>query len=392
MARKRGNNEESIYPRKDGTWVAQMSIARDPKTGKPKRAYFYAKTRKEAADKLTKALRDHQQGILVEPHKLTLGEWLDKWLWHYKRPSLRSTTFDNYEMLIHHHLKPALGNIAMRDLRPEHLQHFYNEKGKEGLSSRSVQLMHTVAHGALSQAEKNQLVARNVSRLTERPQGVRREAQTLTAEQVGTSLLPALRDDRLFAVFYLVFGAGLRRGELLALRWKDINLNDGVLQVRQTLARVNVYNEQGRKERTQLIFQEPKTAQSRRSIPMPEACLDAMKRHKAKQAEEKLLLGPAYDDHGLAVCQPDGKPIDPRNFLRYFKKVLKQAGLPDMRIHDARHTFATMMLELGESPKTVQTMLGHSRIGITLDIYSHVSLDLEKRAAAKLNAALGGEK
>jgi integrase len=118
----------------------------------------------------------------------------------------------------------------------------------------------------------------------------------------------------------------------------------------------------------------------------------ALRRHKAKQAEEKLLLGPAYEDHGLVVCQPDGKPIDPRNFLRYFKKVLEQAGLPNIRIHDARHTFATIMLELGESPKTVQTMLGHSRVGITLDIYSHVSLELEKKASAKLNAALSGER
>jgi integrase len=169
-------------------------------------------------------------------------------------------------------------------------------------------------------------------------------------------------------------------------------LNEGVLQVRQTLARVNIYNEQGGRIKTQLIFQEPKTANSRRKVPIPDECLVALRRHKAKQAEEKLLLGSAYKDYGLMVCQPDGKPIDPRNFLGYFKKVLGQAGLPNLRVHDARHTFATMMLELGESPKTVQTMLGHSRVSITLDIYSHVSLDLEKKAAAKLNAALGGEK
>ena len=137
-----------------------------------------------------------------------------------------------------------------------------------------------------------------------------------------------------------------------------------------------------------LAFQEPKTAQSRRTIPIPEACLAALKQQKARQAEERLLLGQAYQDHGLVVCQADGKPIDPRNFTRYFDRVLKQAGLPRIRFHDARHTFATLMLELGESPKTVQTMLGHSRVAITLDIYSHVSLELEKKAAAKLNAAL----
>jgi integrase len=372
--------------------MAQMTVGRNPQTGKLKRASFYGKTRKEVADKLAKSLRDQQQGIFVEPHKLILGEWLDTWLWNYKKPRLRSTTLDNYEMLIRRHIKPDLEKIALRDLRPEHLQHFYNEKGKEGLAPRSIQLMHIVLHGALSQAEKNQLVVRNVSKLTERPQGVRREVQPLTANQVSVSLLPMLQDDRLFAVIYLAFATGLRRGELLALRWQDVDLNEGVLQVRQTLARVNVYNEQGGKIKTQLMFQEPKTAHSRRKVPIPEACLVALKRHKAKQAEEKLLLGPAYADHGLMVCQPDGKPVDPRNFLRYFKRVLEQAGLPNIRIHDARYTFATMMLELGESPKTVQTMLGHSRVSITLDTYSHVSLELEKKAAAKLNAALSGEK
>jgi integrase len=252
--------------------------------------------------------------------------------------------------------------------------------------------MHTVLHGTLSQAEKNQLVARNVSKLTERPQGVRQDVQTLTVAQVSASLLPALKDDRLFAVIYLAFGTGLRRGELLALRWQDVDLNEAILRVRQTLARVNTYDEKGGMKKTQLIFQEPKTTQSRRTVPIPNACIVALNRHRAQQAGEKLLLGPGYEDHGLVVCQPDGRPIDPRNFLRYFKKALKLAGLPDIRLHDARHTFATMMLELGESPKTVQTILGHSRVAITLDIYSHVSLELEKKAAAKLNAALSGEK
>ena len=126
------------------------------------------------------------------------------------------------------------------------------------------------------------------------------------------------------------------------------------------------------------------------TIPIPQECLAALKQHKARQAEEKLLLGQAYQDHGLVFCQANGKPIDPRNFLRSFDRIIEQAGLPPSRIHDARHTFATLMLELGESPKTVQTMLGHSRVAITLDSYSHVSLELEKKAAAKLNAALTG--
>jgi integrase len=390
MAKKRGNNEGSITRRKDGLWMAQVTIGRDPQTGKPKRATFYGKTRQEVADKLTKALREKQQGTFVVPHKLTLGEWLDTWLQEYKKPKLRPSTFDSYEMLIRCHLKPALGHIPLRDLRPEHLQHFYNAEVQRGASARTVRYCHTLLYGALAHAEKHQLVARNVSKLTERPRAVRKEMHTLTLDQLIEKLLPAIAQDRLFAAIFLGFGTGLRRGEVLALRWKDVDVRTGTLQVRQALVRVTNHNVPKGEKRTRLLFQEPKTSPSRRTIPIPEACLAALKQHKARQAEEKLLLGQAYHDYGLVFCQADGKPIDPRNFLRSFDRLIAQAELPPIRFHDARHTFATLMLELGESPKTVQTMLGHSRVAITLDIYSHVSLELEKKAAAKLNAALTG--
>ena len=234
------------------------------------------------------------------------------------------------------------------------------------------------------------MIARNVSKLTELPREARKEMHTLTLDQVTANLLPAIAQDRLFAAIFLAFGTGLRRGELLALRWKDVDVKAGTLHVRQTLVRVTNHNATEGEGRTRLMFQEPKTPQSRRTVPIPEECLAALKQHKARQAEEKLLLGQAYQDHGLVFCQADGKPMDPRNFLRSFDRMIEQAGLPPIRFHDARHTFATLMLELGESPKTVQTMLGHSRVAITLDIYSHMSLELEKKAAAKLNAALTG--
>jgi len=332
-----------------------------------------------AAEQLAKALRDHQQGTLVAPHKLTLGTWLDTWLQDYKRPKLRPTTFDSYEMLIRCHLKPALGHLALRDVRPEHFQYFYNEKMQYGASARTVRYCHTLLHGALARAEQHQLIARNVSSLTGLPHEARRAMQTLTLDQVAATLLPTIAQDRLFAVIFLAFGTGLRRGELLALRWKDLDMQAGILQVRQTLVRVTNHQATPAQGRTQLLFQEPKTAQARRTIPIPGQCLTALKQHRVRQAEEKLLLGHAYHDGGLVFCQADGQPIDPRNFLRSFDRLIAQEGLPPIRFHDARHTFATLMLELGESPKTVQTMLGHSRVAITLDVYSHVSLELEKR-------------
>jgi integrase len=144
--------------------------------------------------------------------------------------------------------------------------------------------------------------------------------------------------------------------------------------------------------KTRLICQPPKTAHSRRTIPLSADAIDALRRHKAVQAQEKLLFGEAYQDHGLVFCAPDGQPINPRLVTRQFQRLLQAAGMPHVRFHDLRHSVATMLLELGESPKTVQTLLGHSRINITLDIYSHVSLDLETRAVAKLTAALQGKR
>jgi integrase len=259
---------------------------------------------------------------------------------------------------------------------------------KAGFSARTVRYCHTIAHGALAQAERHQLVVRNVSKLTERPGETRREMRTLTREQVSGTLLPALAEDRLFAAILLVFGTGVRRRELLALHWQDVGLNEGLLHIRRTLVRVRNYD--GGERKTRLACHEPKTAHSRRTIPLPEGCLVALTHRQERQAKERLSLGEAYHDEGLVFCLADGKPLDPRNFARSFGQILRRAGLPQMRVHDMRHTFATLMLELGESPKTVQTMLGHSRVAITLDIYSHVSLELEKRAAAKLNAALLG--
>jgi integrase len=327
------------------------------------------------------------RGTFVAPHKLTVSQWLEIWLQQYKRPRIRPLTLENYDRLIRIHLVPVLGKIPLKDLRPDHVQRFYNDKHQEGLSSGSIRLLHAVLHDALKQAVKNQVLVRNVTEATSPPRERKRVIRPLSLDQVR-QFLTAIASDRLFPAILLSFVTGFRRGELLGLRWQDVDLETGILEVRQTLARARTYGTPDDGRRTRLIFQEPKTPQSRRSIPVPAEGLDALKYHKARQAEERLLMGEAYHDQGLLFCYPDGRPIGPADFYKRFVRLLKQAGLPRSRVHDARHTFATLMFELGESPKTVQTMLGHTAITTTMDIYSHVSLDLEKRAAAKLNEAL----
>lgn len=389
--RNRGSGEGCISRRKDGSWCAVVTTGRNPETGKLKRQFFYGKTRQEVAEKLNKALNDLRQGTFVEPSKLTVGEWLDTWLVEYKKPELRPTTYDSYEVMVRVHLKPAIGGLKLKDLRPEHLQHLYNEKAKSGLSATTVRYIHAVIHQALKQAVRNQLVVRNVAEATTLPRQQKKEIHPLTLEQVK-QLFAAVEQDRLFPAIYLELSTGLRRGELLGLRWQDVDLKAGTLTVKQGLVRIRNHEAHGDERKTRLIFQEPKTASSRRTIPLPEDALAELRRWKARQNQEKLMLGPAYQDNGLMFCQEDGKPIDPRNFTRHFDVMLKRAGIPHIRFHDARHTFATILLELGEHPKVVQEILGHSKIAVTLDTYSHVSLDLTRQAAAKLNQVLKKEK
>lgn len=272
----------------------QVTIGRDPASGKLKRATLYGKTRQEVADKLTKALMEKQHGTLVAPHKLTLGAWLDTWLREYKKPQLGPLSLRNYESVIRLHLKPALGHLVLQEVRPEHVQQYYNAQTQHGLDATTISLHRRTLSQALTLAEQHQLVARNVARLATAPRQRRKERQTLTVEEVTTKVLPALQGSRLSAAFLLLFMTGLRRAEVAGLRWQDIDWLKETMHIRQTRVRVPG----AERGRTVLVVQEPKTASSRRSIPLPGWCVAALKQHRARQAEEKLALGPGYRDQG----------------------------------------------------------------------------------------------
>src|SRR5262249_56261891 len=218
--------------------------------------------------------------------------------------------------------------------RPEHVQHYLNTK-MQGLAPDTVAHHRAVLCEALARAEKNGLIARNVVRLVDAPRTTMKERTTLTVEEVATNLLPALQGHRLAAAFLVLFSTGLRRGEILGLRWADIDVQRATLHIQQTVQRIGKAT----------VLQEPKTASSRRTLPIPEICQKALRQHKARQAEEKLLLGPGYVDHGLVFCKVDGCPISPTTLNKELNRVLVQAGLPHVRVHDARHTFATLMLQ-----------------------------------------------
>lgn len=206
----------------------------------------------------------------------------------------------------------------------------------------------------------------------------------LTLEE-QIKFLEAVKNDRLCSTFTLALASGVRLGELLAIRWQDVDFKEGVIKIRQALSRVKVLDENS-PTKTKLIFQEPKTKAGKRSIPIPPAVITELKKHKKKQNEEKLIAGPAYIDNDLVFCTEIGKPTEPTNLIRKFKSLIKQAGLKNVNFHALRHTYATRLLEVNEHPKVVQEILGHSSISMTLDTYSHVMPDVKKAAAAKINS------
>lgn len=385
MAKRRPNRTGNIYQRKDGRFEGRVHIGTDPKTGRNKRKSFYGKSEQEVKQQLRQYLAKVELGMCVEPDRITVGEWLDTWLEQYVKPTVRITTYENYEMFIRVHIKPFLGHVTLQKLRPNQLQRLYNEKqengrvdGKGGLSARSIRIMHTIIHSSLEQAIKEELVTRNVSKSTTLPKQEKKEIRVLTLEE-QKRFMDLLEGDRLGVAFLMLLGTGLRRGELLGLRWQDVNLKNGIIHVQRQLVQAKVDG------KYQLIFQPPKTNQGRRTIPLPTWCLSSLKAHRAKQNEEKLSCGSWYQDNDLVFATWDGKPLQPGNFERRFKKLIKQAQLPETNLHALRHTFATRLLEQNEHPKVVQDLLGHSQISLTLDTYSHVLPDQKQQAIAKLN-------
>jgi integrase len=348
-----------------------------------KRRVFYGKTRKEVQEKLKVALRERQQDTLVTAPRQTLAQFLTDWLENSQRQSVRPRTYERYEELVRLHIAPALGRYELQKLSAQHLQAFYAKKAEEGLSATTINHFHNVLHKALDTAVKWNLVARNVCDLVSPPRRKRYEVHPLTLEQVH-KLLAVVEGHEMEALFRLALATGLRRGELMGLKWQDINLDAGVLQVRRILSRVP-----SKMPGKGYVEAEPKTQKSRRSVVIAPFALEALKQHRERQREAEITAGPLWQDHDFVFCTSIGTHLNPtRDMLDQLKVLLKKAGLPDIRFHDLRHSAATLLLSVGVHPKAVQEILGHSQISITMDVYSHVLPGMQQEAMSRLNDAL----
>lgn len=381
MSRRRGNGEGSLVRLADGRWQARLSLD-------GKRKAFYATTRAEAARKLTAATRDRDKGLPVVGEKETTGVYLTRWL-EATQPTIRPRSWDRYEELTRLHIAPTLGKVPLARLTPDQLQALYAQKLAEGLSPATVVKVHVVLRRALAQAERWGLVARNVAALVDRPRVARQEMQTLSPEEarklLATAAGPGGYERQWWGgePFYrLALSTGLRLGELLALRWAEVKLDDAALHVTATL--------QQRTSKAAPAFTEPKTGKSRRQVLLTAPAVDSLRRHRARQVEERLKLGSAWEDHDLVFPNSVGSPQEASIVRRSFQALLARAGLPDIRVHDLRHTAATLLLGRGVHPKMVSEMLGHASIAITLDLYSHVTPTMHREAATVMESVLGG--
>lgn len=372
---KNGNGEGGItHHKKSGLYMARYTV--QTPTG-PKRKTLYGKTRREVDEKRTVAKADRDKGLLFAADSLTLGRYLERWLADSVRDTVKATTYETYERLMRLHLVPALRRLKLKNLTPAHVRGLYREKLDSGLSASSVQRVHALLHKALQQAVNDGLVPRNVTEAVRAPKQSRKEIPTLTREQ-ARAFLEAAKGDRLETLYVLAIHTGLRQGELLGLKWDDVDLDRGTLQVRRILSAA----------KDGPTFTAPKNNQGR-SVRLTAQAVQGLRDHRKRQVEDRLRHAALWQDHGLVFTTLVGTPLNRHNvFSRSFKPLLRRASLPDIPFHALRHSFATLMLAGGEHPKVVQEMMGHSGIRVTMDFYSHVLPDMQKVAVDRLGAML----
>jgi integrase len=365
--RNRGRGEGSITRRKDGRWQGAY-------THRAKRHYIYGKTRREVADRLADTLRDIRTGVYVERDPTTVAAFMRRWLSDVKRPVLRLSSYTGYEREIRLRVEPSeLGKMRLQDVKADHVQAFLAECGDAGLSPRSVALIYSIVRQAFGQAERWSLVQRNVAALVGPPRVNRYHAGTLSGEQ-ARALLRAVQGHRWHALLVLALSTGMRRGELLALRWADVDLDGGHVTVRATMNRID----------GALRLDTTKSDRIRRISPPP-AVIAALREHRRAMSAERIQPPTAH-----VFTTTAGRPVEPQALHRWYKSALRSAGLHDIRFHDLRHSVATILLEAGVHPRVVMEILGHSQISITMDTYSHVMPHVQRDGLSRMEDVLFG--
>ena len=363
MAKIRGKNEGSIHRRKNGTWRAQVSLD-------GRRLSYAADTRWECQEWLKKTIGQIDDGMTFASTRITLGEFLAGWL-SSSKASKRRTTWAHYEQVTRNYVTPRLGQVRVRDLRPDQIQGLYDHLLEQGVGTYTVLKIHTLLHSALAHAVKTGVIGRNPAGLTMPPKEPSKEMKILDESQVSQMLVEA-RGNRLEALYHLAVVTGMRQMEMLGLKWSDLDWINQTLKVDRQLVRPAGEG---------IKFTQPKTRFGKRSLVLGSKTTEVMRGHYERQHEEQQVAGDKWQEHGLIFANHLGGPIHPRNLLRDFKSLLRDAGLPAIRFHDLRHTAASLMLNHGIPVIVVSRRLGHAKPSITLDVYGHLIPSMQAEAA-----------
>lgn len=379
MAGRGANGRSTIVKQQDGRWHGFVSMGAKG-DGSRDRRHVSAATRGAVVEKV-KALEARRDAGLVGAagRAMLVEEWLDYWAENIASVRVRARTLDSYRAMIRMHLNPYIGKRRLDQLQPEHLEQTYRQLLAKGLSPATVLRVHRMLHRALKIAMQRECVARNVATLVEPPRQERpKTPEPLDVEECKRVLATAegLRNSARWTV---ALALGLRQSEALALQWKDIDLDRGTLSVRRGLHRVPGEG---------LVFTEPKTDRSRRTIAVPAPLIEALRKHRVAQKGERLLAGTEWEDWDLVFTQPNGRPLDKHSDYEAWIKLLNRAGVRHIRLHDGRHTAATLLLSAGVHPRVVMELLGHSQMRTTTDIYSHVMPALAQEAADRMAKTL----
>lgn len=385
--RRRANGEGTIFRRADGQWVVRLDLG--DHQGKRRRVTRYARSEREGLEVLRRLRREYDAGHLVAPgNRMTVGEFLDYWVAELLPGTVKPTTEASYADMTRRHIKPALGHVELAKLSRDHVRRFVRQlartkssrRGTETtLSPRTVQYVHSILRRALEDARREELVGRNVAREVAPPRFDRTEFVPLSPAEART-FLTAAADDRLYAVYVLALVLGMRRGEVLGLRWSAVDLDRGTLRVQTSLQRVGA----------KLAFSSPKTRRSRRAIPLPRAVVKVLREHRERQSAERAGAE-VWADNDLVFTTSIGTPVEPRNLSRHFELLRERAGVRKVRFHDLRHSCASLLFDLGVPLRMVMEILGHSQISTTSDIYTHVMPAQYREVADALDGWLDGD-
>ena len=377
MPKRRANGEGNIRKRKDGRWEGRYTVGHDPETGKSIIKNVLGKTQAEVKEKLKRAIEENVGIDYGKAKTYTVGSWLEVWMENYARVKLRPSTFKTSQGFLKNHIKPQLGGIPLAELTSLDLQRFYKhlldggrvdrveaKKKPKGLAPKTVRNIHQMIGSAYNLAMEQKLVSKNPTQGCALPKVEHKEMKTLTSDQLSTFFQEA-RDSGVFALYYIDLTTGLRRGELLGLKWSDIDLEKGDLRVQRQIGRIN----------GKIIEMPLKTKNAYRTLPLSADAIDVLVQQRRKTGNSEWVFP-----------SPSGGPMSPDSVLHMLHRVLKRAGLPKVRFHDLRHTFATLSLKSGVDVKTLSGALGHYSAGFTLNTYAHVTAQMKQDAAD----AIGG--